>query len=145
MYYEVTVKYGSENGTTQTVRVMVENATLFADAEYAALAYANENCPRATGVLAEPDVTAIKRSRVREFANLSKDGDKIYFATLEGEFAEDGGKVKRMRYTVALWAKNTQDAGKAVADYMRQGMDGLTVVGINETKIAAVVSCIKNH
>lgn len=141
MYYEVTLKFDTptDKGVSYTShKVIVSGVNLFAQAELSAMQYAKNN--KAGGEASgEDDVTAIRRSRIREFANSSDDGQKIYFAVLDDAFVEDSGKVKHTRYVVGVYADDMTHAKIATDAYMRQGFDGLTLVGINETPYECVI------
>ena len=135
MYHEVTIKHHVEGagGTmrAETSRIIVGNALLFAEAEYKAMQWADDD---------GAEVTAIKRSGIREFANGSSDGKRIYFLTLQQlEKDEKTGKEKTLRYTVGLYANDMTGAKANAERYMSQGLDGLEMVGINQTKFREVI------
>ena len=85
MYYEVTIrrtvvdKKGNDRSVTE--KYICENIELFAEAEQRVLEYFNAEC----------DVTAIKRSPIREFANKPCDDAAIYIATITDTFVRDDG------------------------------------------------------
>lgn len=86
------------------------------------------------------DVTAIKRSRLREIVNERHDVyDKIFFATIADIFVEDNGDEKEMKYIVALFAKDMQDAHQKVKDYMAQGLNDMELKQLKETKFLEVI------
>lgn len=134
MYHEVTVRHrqtmtdGQEK--TVTSKILVSDAQLFAEAEYAAMAWAQDH---------EADVTAIRRSRIREFANDPDAGSKIYMLTLQSTFTDEGtGKQRHMRYAAALYADDLAQAKSEAETFIRQGYDGIDIIGINETAFRAV-------
>lgn len=86
------------------------------------------------------DVTAIKRSRLREIVNERQDViEKIFFATIADIFVEDNGVEKEMKYVVALFAKDMQDAHIKVKDYMAQGLNDMTLKQLKETKFLDIL------
>ena len=86
------------------------------------------------------DVTAIKRSRLREIVNERQDVmEKIFFATIADIFVEDNGDEKEMKYIVALFAKDMQDAHQKVKDYMAQGLNDMTLKQLKETKFIDIL------
>lgn len=141
MYYEASIKhdYLTENNEvkSKTSKVIINNVDLFAEAEYAALKYAADNWKADN--FSEPDVTFIKRSRIREFANSKTESSRIYFATLEDTFIDVKGKEKHTKYIIGIYAEDIDTAKANVAEYMRQGMQDLTLVGLNETKFEDVI------
>lgn len=142
MYYETSIKhdYLTEDNEvkTMTSKIIVNNANLFSEAEYKALKYANEEWKNDT-LTTEPDVTAIKRSRIYEFANKPEDGEKIYLATIDDIFVDDNGKEKRIHYLVGIYADDITKAKNSATEYMKQGISDMLLVGINETKFEHVI------
>lgn len=142
MYYEASIKhdYITEAGDTKvkTDKIFVNNANLFAEAEEKALVYGNQEWT-ADNFIDAPDVTALKRSRLREFANNPEDGEKIYLATLDDVFIADNGKEKHMKYVVGIYADNITKAKATADNYLKQGLNGMTLTDLNETKFLCVV------
>lgn len=135
MIYEATISYldlndkGEERTAKETF--IVENEELFAHVENKLLeefsAYKNI------------DVTAIKRSKLREVANArSSVEDKIFTATLVDVFLNDDGSEKETKYTIAFFAKNITAANEFVNEYVKQGYD-MSVTAIKETNISDVL------
>lgn len=86
------------------------------------------------------DVTAIKRSKLREIVNVRHDvNEKIFFATIADIFVEDNGDEKEMKYIVALFANDMQDAHIKVKDYMAQGLNDMTLKQLKETKFLDIL------
>ena len=144
MYYEVSIKHDyltdSNEVKNKVDKIIINNVNLFSEAEYAALKYGNNNW-HADNFDNDPDITAIKRSHIYEFAN-DMPGKKIYMATLDDVFVDDNGKEKHMKYLVGLYANDMDEAKKVIGEYMQQ-MQDFTLVGLNETKFIAVVDAAK--
>lgn len=142
MYYEASIKhdYITDKGEvkTKTDKIFVNNVNLFAEAEEKALVYSNKEWA-ADNFIDAPDVTALKRSRLREFANKPEDGEKIYLATLDDVFIDDSGKEKHVKYVIGVYADDITKAKAHVDDYMRQGLEDMTLTDLNETKFKCVV------
>lgn len=142
MYYEVNIKHDwltEDNEVKSTVsKVIVHNVNLFAEAELKALEYANSEW-RADNFDNEPDVTAIKRSRIYEFVNKPQDGKQIYFATLDYTFTADNGKEKHSKYLVGVYANEIGQAKTAMDNYIKQGLSDMKLTDLNETKFETVI------
>ena len=132
MYYEATIRVTREDkkrGTTKEVneKIIVENCNLFAEAELALMKH--QEC----------EVTALKRSAIKEFINTNKDGENIFIATITTMFTDDNGKAKEIPYKVALWADDITQAHNITKDYMRQGLEDMELKGINKTKFVELI------
>lgn len=142
MYYETSIRHDyltdKNEVKSKTSKIIINNVNLFSEAEYAALKYANEEWKNDT-LTTEPDVTAIKRSRIYEFANKPDDGEKIYLATIDDTFVDDNGKEKAIHYLIGIYADDITKAKNTATEYMKQGISDMTLVGLNETKFEYVV------
>lgn len=131
MYYEATIKtvHPDEHGVIKefTEKVIVENCNLFAEAEMKLMKHR------------ECEVTALKRSAIKEFVNTSNDGEYIFIATITASYVDDNGKDKEMQYKVALWADDITKAHNITKEYMRQGLDDMELKGINQTKFNELI------
>lgn len=132
MYYEATIKAArpdEKSGVIKEVteKMIVENCNLFAEAEQKLMEH--QEC----------EVTALKRSAIKEFANTEKDGDTIFIATITDIFTDDNGKTKEIPYKVALWANDITEAHNIAKDYMRQGLEDMELKGINKTKFVELI------
>lgn len=123
---------------SQSDKVIVNNVNLFAEAECKAMEYAAEEW-KADNMENEPDVTFIKRSRIMEFANTQDKGEKIYIAKLDCASIDDSGNEKHTKYSVGIYADDITKANAACQEYMRQGLEGLTLTDLNETKFINVI------
>ena len=143
MYYEVTIRHDmltdKNQVKSQSDKIIVSNVNLFAEAECKALEYAASE-RKADNLENEPDVTFIKRSRIMEFANTKDKGEKIYIAKLDCLSIDVGsGNEKHIKYSVGIYADDITQANSACQEYMRQGMTGLTLTDLNETKFLSVI------
>ena len=131
MYYEATIKtvHPDKHGVIKefTEKVIVENCNLFAEAEMKLMKH--RDC----------EVTALKRSAIKEFVNTSNDGESIFIATITASYVDDKGKDKEMQYKVALWANDITKAHNITKEYMRQGLDDMELKGINQTKFNELI------
>lgn len=142
MYYEVSIKHDyftdQQEVKPKVDKILVNNENTFSAAEYKALQYGNDNW-KADNFYNEPDVTAMKRSRIYEFSNKPEDGDKIYLATLDDIFVDGSGKEKHAKYLVGVYADDITKAKKSTDEYMKQGFGNMTLTDLNETKFLCVV------
>ena len=135
MFYEIGVKNTilDKNGNEKEVtnKYIVKNQELFAEAEQKGL-----ELP-----LTNSDVIAIKRSKIREFANEPTDAadEAIYIATIVDTITKDNGDEKKMKYEVALYAVSVTDANKVVQSYMAQGFADMECEGIKKTSFIEVI------
>ena len=131
MFYEATIKtvHPDKNGVVKefTEKMIVENCNLFAEAELKLMEH--QEC----------EVTALKRSAIKEFINTNKDGENIFIATITTLFIDDNGKNKEISYKVALWANDITEAHNITKNYMRQGLGDMELKGINQTKFVELI------
>jgi len=130
MIYEAMISHvvvdDKGNDRTRKDAFLVDDKNLFAEVEYALM----QELQAYTAL----DVTAIKRSRIKEIANTaSSDQDKIFTAVLVDTFTDDDGVEKEMKYTIAFFAPNIDAAHAFIREYVRQGYN-MTVTQIKETK-----------
>ena len=111
-------------------RYYVENVELFGEAEMKGLElYANN-----------ADVVAIKISPILEFVNRRTSDEQFLFnATLESVFTDENEVEKTMRYRVALFAKNIQEATNIVLNYQKGNTEDMTLIGIRKTKFIDIL------
>lgn len=123
----------SGNDKTITEAFFIENCTSWADAEDKMLAYFNS----------ENEVVGMAISKVMDVINEPTDTEKmdmfVYRAVIASVYTDDDGNEKEMKYPVLLWAKGIDDAMATVNEYMRQGLDGMSLVSITKTKIVEVI------
>ena len=121
------------NDKNITEAFFIENCTSWADAEDKMLAYFNS----------ENEVVGMAISKVMEVVNTPTQEEKmdmfVYRAVIASIYTDDDDNEKEMKYPVLLWAKGIDDAMALVNDYMRQGLDGMSLVSITKTKIVEVI------
>lgn len=121
------------NDKTVTEAFFIENCTSWADAEDKMLTYFNS----------ENEVVGMAISKVMEVVNTPTQEEKmdmfVYRAVIASIYTDDDDNEKEMKYPVLLWAKGIDDAMALVNDYMRQGLDGMSLVSITKTKIVEVI------
>lgn len=121
------------NDKSITEAFFIENCTSWADAEDKMLAYFNS----------ENEVVGMAISKVMEVVNTPTQEEKmdmfVYRAVIASIYTDDDDNEKEMKYPVLLWAKGIDDAMALVNDYMRQGLDGMSLVSITRTKIVEVI------
>lgn len=111
-------------------RYYVENVELFGEAEMKGLELYTNNS----------DVVAIKISSILEFVNRrTSDEQSIFVATLESVFVDENEVEKTTRYKVALFAKNIQDATNITLEYMKGGVEDMTLIGMKRTKFIDIL------
>lgn len=123
----------SGNDKTITEAFFIENCTSWADAEDKMLGYFNS----------ENEVVGMAISKVMEVVNEPTDAEKmdmfIYRAVIASIYTDDDGNEKEMKYPVLLWAKNIDEAMGIVNNYLRQGLEDMSLVSITKTKIVEVI------
>ena len=135
MYYEISIKNTilDKKGNEKEVinKYIVENQELFAEAEQKGLEQP----------LSNSDVVAIKRSKIREFANepTNAENEAIYIANIVDTFVKENGDEKKLKYEVALYAVSVTDANKVVQSYMAQGLADMECEGIKKTSFIEVI------
>lgn len=133
MLYEITtkVKKTQEDGSEKDVAERyITDCQLFSEAECAGMhSYADYQ--------QEGDVTAIKRSNVREIVNEGDDKDYYYKATIVSKYVDDN--EKEQKYYVLIRANNIVEATGKANEYIAQGLDDMSLDGITKTKILAKI------
>lgn len=134
MLYEIssrrTVIDKRGNDKSLTEHFLVDKIDLFAEAEQKGLELYN----------GENDIVAIKRSNIYEIVNKRKDDDeRIYLASIESLFVDGDGNESTTKYVVALFAKTLQSATTIALDYMKQGLEDMTLVGIKKSKFEDII------
>lgn len=136
MFYEVSNKVTvvDKKGNDRQVveKILVKDINLFSEAELKAIEwYNNEN-----------EVVAIKQlPKLMEFVNERTHLEEaIYIATIESLFIDDEDKEKTTRYHVGIYALSLEQATELATEYMKGGMDDLSLVGIKKTKIIETIN-----
>lgn len=130
MFYEVISKRiiidAKGNDKEIAEKFIIDNCELCQEAEKVMLLEYN----------GENRCTSIKESNLREFVNERQDDDQaIFLATLEDVFVTDDGDEKATRYVVGLFANTVEEATKIMIEYMKQGLNNLSLMSIKKTKI----------
>ena len=131
MLYEITtkVKKTQEDGSEKEVTERyITDCELFAEAEHAGMhSYADYQ--------QEGDVIAIKRSNVREIVNENEQKKYYYKATIVDVTIDANGSEKEQKYYVLIRADNLSEATNKANEYMRQGLNSMSLDGMVKTKI----------
>lgn len=121
------------NDKTITEAFFIENCTSWADAEDKMLGYFNS----------ENEVVGMAISKVLEVVNTPTQEEKmdmfVYRAVIASIYTDDDDNEKEMKYPVLLWAKNIDEAMSVVNNYLRQGLEDMSLVSITKTKIVEVI------
>lgn len=121
------------NDKSITEAFFIRDCVLWAEAETKMLKY--YNC--------ENDVVGMAISKVMEVVNEPTDTEKmdmfVYRAVIASIYTDDDGNEKEMKYPVLLWAKNIDEAMNVVNNYLRQGLEDMSLVSITKTKIVEVI------
>jgi len=139
MLYETSIKTtiidNKGNDKVITSRYIIENAELFGEAENKLY----KEFGNGTGF----EVATIKISKLKEIINEAPQGEtecKIYFATIVDRFYDaDKDETTETQYTVALHARDINEAHKAIDQYIKQGMEDMELVGLKCTKYLEVL------
>lgn len=133
MYYEVTLKVTKQDnkGNDKEVKenFLVENAELWQEVENRALALYN----------GEADIVAMKRSSVIEVVNEKKEDTPIFKAKTISTYVDEKGKEKEKSWVVALFATDMNEANKKMQEYIKQGMEDLTLREIKQTNLLEII------
>lgn len=123
----------SGNDKSITEAFFIENCTSWSDAEEKMLAYFNS----------ENEVVGMAISKVMDIINEPTDTEKmdmfVYRAVIASIFTDDEGNEKEMKYPVLLWAKSIDEAMTTVKGYIQQGLEDMSLVSIQKTKIVEVI------
>lgn len=135
MFYEISSRRvvidRKGNDKSLTEHFIVDDVELFAEAEQKGLELYN----------GENDIVAIKRSNLKEFVNKrSNDDEKIFLATIEASYIDDGGNELSSKYEVALFATTTQSAMAIVLNYLKGGLEDMTLAGIKKSKFVDLIT-----
>lgn len=121
------------NDKTVTEAFFIENCTSWADAEDKMLGYFNS----------ENEVVGMAISKVMEVVNTPTQEEKmdmfVYRAVIASIFTDDEGNEKEMKYPVLMWAKSIDDAMTTIKEYIQQGLEDMSLVSIQKTKIVEVI------
>ena len=137
MFYQVKVKYNTVAESGKEVQVseeyLVDKCILHGEAESVMLNHGLEYS------MQNMDVVGVKRSKIVEFIN-DAECDEIYISTIVDKFCDENGKVKETKYDVGVYAESVEDATNKTNEYMKQGMNDLSLVGVKKTNIVEVLS-----
>lgn len=135
MLYEITtkVKKTQEDGSEKDVAERyITDCQLFSEAECAGMhSYADYQ--------QEGDVVAIKRSNVREIVNEGDDKDYFYKAKIVTKTIDDKANEKEQQYYVLIRADSLVEATNKANEYMKQGLDDMSLDGMVKTSIIAKI------
>lgn len=135
MFYEAvsrrTIKDKNGNDKRVNEKFIVNNCELCAEVEQKMLEEYN----------GENDVTLIKESNLMEFVNERTDEEQfVFLSKLENTFVGEDGEDKVTTYSVALFAKDMEEAHDIMKNYSKQGLDDLKIVSIKKTKIVDLIN-----
>ena len=135
MFFEAvsrrTIKDKNGNDKKVNEKFIVNNCELCAEVEQKMLEEYN----------GENDVTLIKESNLMEFVNERTDDEQfVFLSKLENTFVGEDGEEKVTTYSVALFAKDMEEAHDIMKNYSKQGMDDLKIVSIKKTKIVDLIN-----
>ena len=123
----------SGNDKTVTEAFFIKNCTSWADAEDEMLAYYND----------ENEIVSMAISKVMDVINEPTDTEKmdmfVYRAVIASIYTDDDDNEKEMKYPVLLWAKDFDNAMTFVNEYIAQGLEDMTLVSLQKTKIVEVI------
>ena len=135
MFFEAvsrrTIKDKNGNDKRVSEKFIVNNCELCSEAELKVLEEYN----------GENDVTLIKESNLMEFVNERTDDEQfVFLSKLENTFVGEDGEEKVTTYSVALFAKDMEEAHNIMKNYSKQGLDDLKIVSIKKTKIVDLIN-----
>lgn len=135
MFYEAvsrrTIKDKNGNDKRVNEKFIVNHCELCAEVEQKMLEEYN----------GENDVTLIKESNLMEFVNERTDEEQfVFLSKLENTFVGEDGEDKVTTYSVALFAKDMEEAHNIMKNYSKQGLADLKIVSIKKTKIVDLIN-----
>lgn len=135
MFFEAvsrrTIKDKNGNDKKVNEKFIVNNCELCAEVEQKVLEEYN----------GENDVTLVKESNLMEFVNERTDDEQfVFLSKLENTFVGEDGEEKVTTYSVALFAKDMEEAHDIMKNYSKQGLDDLKIVSIKKTKIVDLIN-----
>ena len=135
MFYEAvsrrTIKDKNGNDKKVSEKFIVNHCELCAEVEQKVLEEYNGG----------NDVTLIKESNLMEFVNERTDDEQfVFISKLENTFVGEDGEDKVTTCSVALFAKDMEDAHNIMKNYSKQGLDDLKIVSIKKTKIVDLIN-----
>lgn len=135
MFFEAvsrrTIKDKNGNDKKVNEKFIVNNCELCAEVEQKVLEEYN----------GENDVTLVKESNLMEFVNERTDDEQfVFLSKLENTFVGEDGEEKVTTYSVALFAKDMEEAHNIMKNYSKQGLDDLKIVSIKKTKIVDLIN-----
>lgn len=123
----------SGNDKSITEAFFIENATSFGDAETRVMTYWNCEC----------EVVGMAISKVMEVVNCPTQEEKedmfVFRAVIASTFTDDEGNEREMKYPVLLWGRSIDKAMEIVKGYIAQGLEDMTLVSLQKTKIVEVI------
>lgn len=85
------------------------------------------------------DVTAIKRSKIKEIANRRVgQEDLMWISEVQDVFHDDAGNEKYMKYKILFYSRTFDTAKTFITEYIKQGYD-MTLVSLKLTKFIDVL------
>ena len=126
-----TIKDKNGNDKKVNEKFIVNNCELCAEVEQKMLEEYN----------GENEVTLRKESNLMEFVNERTDDDQfVFLSKLENTFVGEDGEEKVTTYSVALFAKDMEEAHDIMKNYSKQGLEDLKIVSIKKTKIVDLIN-----
>lgn len=134
MIYEASVQYtGRDNdGNDITVRekYVLEDEPSFSSVEERLYKIFSDK---------DFDVTAIKRSKIKEIANRRVgQEDLMWIAEVQDVFHDDAGNEKYMKYKILFYSRTFDTAKTFITEYIKQGYD-MTLISLKLTKFIDVL------
>lgn len=136
MYFETLTSYRKrdEKGKEKLIKekFLVDKCELFAQAEQATLMHYE-----GTTVVCIDDIS---KSLIVGFINSKTDEEQLIFTTTLSEMTEDNGKMKKIMYTLALYAKTMKEAHKCIEDYMNNSLNDMACERVKKTDIVEILT-----
>lgn len=129
MYYEGQVKKTvvDETGRSKkaTVKYIVENCPN--------CGYAYERIREASEVEGD-EIVFVKQCAIMEFANERRSENELIFVAIVGSvFVDDMGNEKSMKYKIACFANNIEEATQIVRDLLKQGYGDINLISVKQS------------
>lgn len=135
MYYERQVKKTvvDEKGRSKkaTVKYIVENCPN--------CGYAYE-CIREASEVEGDEIVFVKQCAIMEFANERRSENELIFVAIVGSvFVDEMGNEKSMKYKIACFAYNLEEATQIVRDLLKQGYGDINLISVKQSNYVDLI------
>ena len=105
--------------------------------------YIIENCPdcgyayeriKDVAQVEGDEIVYVKQCAIMEFANERRSENELIFVAIVGSvFVDDMGNEKSMKYKIACFANNIEEATQIVRDLLKQGYGDINLISVKQS------------